>query len=797
MADLYGRPLTDCAYRIKSMPINRCLESSTTDPDEDNDSETITTMKLSPEDSNNESQKWVITPGSAPGTYTFRCLGSGKFLSFDNGQRHDYVTGGYRGALSFDVAALHETSTATTLWKIETTGGCCRLLPHGQTQHCVDFDESYAPPIAELNTKDDFRGQQRWFLEPVAATKQPTWDGANDFQHKFFGLTAQKAKQLGPYDIIIIGTGIGGGVLAGDLFDTNSKLGGGAKSILVIERGNLIFHSHCLNTARPSGLAKDRGQQNDSFFATFKEDYTFTDDTPKDDWKGGPMYCLGGRSAVWGLFAPRIHDTTLLSHFPRAVRDALTSEYYEKAEKLMNLSLPETKPVHQHLLERLNMDAGREFSQSKLKANIQWQWGRVASEFRDERNYDFAEGAYSTIDKLLEIAMSKPPGMEEHENFKILLGAEARQLLWADGEVVKGVKVRTARGEEVDIKVKPSTGRVILCAGSVASPAILLRSGVPLKTAQMGGCRLTDHDILYRAKSFRYKNPDHRREVGSMKLQTYVETGDDDVLLANLSLDASSFLPRGKSFNEDLPRLIMVFITKTSLESQCTINLDHDGEPRVKIVRARDDRRRQDERKMKRLTKATMETIEDVLQVEFVDQSGDSEEFKYLELGGVAHELGTIPMEQPSNRGSKAQSNYSVDENLKLRGRKGVYVCDLSVFPYSPEANPTLTLAALSLRLSRTLLPRLPVGKPKDDVLHIVNHTGQKIKVWISNRGGIEEDTAEDVTLEPGDGKWWRREKGTSEAVFVYKTNPNEQEGEFLLVPQLFFGIPGEILSID
>jgi len=41
------------------------------------------------------------------------------------------------------------------------------------------------------------------------------------------------------YDIIVIGTGIGGGIVAGDLFDTNSKLGVNAKSVLAIEKGGL------------------------------------------------------------------------------------------------------------------------------------------------------------------------------------------------------------------------------------------------------------------------------------------------------------------------------------------------------------------------------------------------------------------------------------------------------------------------------------------------------------------------------------------------------------------------------
>jgi len=53
-----------------------------------------------------------------------------------------------------------------------------------------------------------------------------------------------------------------------------------------------------------------------------------------------------------------------------------------------------------------------------------------------------------------------------------------------------------------------------------------------------------------------------------------------------------------------------------------------------------------------------------------------------------------------------------VDADLKLRGYDNLYVCDLSVFPTAPAANPSLTLAALAMRLSdhlkRELVPQRP-----------------------------------------------------------------------------------------
>jgi choline dehydrogenase-like flavoprotein len=51
-----------------------------------------------------------------------------------------------------------------------------------------------------------------------------------------------------------------------------------------------------------------------------------------------------------------------------------------------------------------------------------------------------------------------------------------------------------------------------------------------------------------------------------------------------------------------------------------------------------------------------------------------------------------------------------VDANLQLRGCKNLYVCDLSVFPSAPASNPSLTLAALAIRLADHL--RADLGVP-------------------------------------------------------------------------------------
>jgi choline dehydrogenase-like flavoprotein len=65
------------------------------------------------------------------------------------------------------------------------------------------------------------------------------------------------------------------------------------------------------------------------------------------------------------------------------------------------------------------------------------------------------------------------------------------------------------------------------------------------------------------------------------------------------------------------------------------------------------------------------------------------------DLGGVAHEVGTLRM--------SADGTGVVDENLKHVDYDNVFACDNSVFPASPAANPSLTLAALAIRLAQHL----------------------------------------------------------------------------------------------
>jgi choline dehydrogenase-like flavoprotein len=68
-------------------------------------------------------------------------------------------------------------------------------------------------------------------------------------------------------------------------------------------------------------------------------------------------------------------------------------------------------------------------------------------------------------------------------------------------------------------------------------------------------------------------------------------------------------------------------------------------------------------------------------------------------FGVVAHEVGTMRMNGP-----RAEGKYVVEDTYCLKDCNNIYVCDLSIFPVSPPANPSLTLAAMAMQLAKDLV---------------------------------------------------------------------------------------------
>ncbi|KAG9104255.1 hypothetical protein FRC07_009831, partial [Ceratobasidium sp. 392] len=203
-------------------------------------------------DENQDYQKWNISPITGlPNTF--------KITSFDDKFTLSWASGGIYDKSGHGYLVGKQTSNTTWLITAQSPHGPRLSTPEKEGVYWADTTDGAA--VQFVDDTVDYKKTHSWFFELV---KEGPPSG---FESKFFTLTPEQAAIQKPgeeYDIIIVGSGIGGGVLAHDLFDTNSMLGKRAKRVLLLEKGGLVFHSHCLNTARPDGLVNDRGQQNDT-----------------------------------------------------------------------------------------------------------------------------------------------------------------------------------------------------------------------------------------------------------------------------------------------------------------------------------------------------------------------------------------------------------------------------------------------------------------------------------------------------------------------------------------------------
>lgn len=127
------------------------------------------------------------------------------------------------------------------------------------------------------------------------------------------------------FDYIIVGSGMGGGLLADDLAD---RLGS-SRRILVLDAGAFIYPTHVYNISRiPNGaVANHFGVDN---FQQAPNDQEFLGSKPQ--------FALGGRSVFWSGLIPQAQPWEM-EFFPDQVRADLTNTYLDLAADRMNESI--------------------------------------------------------------------------------------------------------------------------------------------------------------------------------------------------------------------------------------------------------------------------------------------------------------------------------------------------------------------------------------------------------------------------------------------------------------------------
>jgi hypothetical protein len=476
------------------------------------------------------------------------------------------------------------------------------------------------------------------------------------------------------YEVLVVGSGIGGGILADQLADLGAD-------VLVLEAGSYLFPTHVANLPRRLRV----GRFDKSVWGLFP-DFSFANYVNVDGsaFAGRQAFNLGGRSVFWGGLIPRM-GAWELEAWPGEVRDYLLTTGFRLAEDALNRVGP-AGSTYQEDTKRFLAQALPDFDHLDAPVAVQYQGYTPLS---------IPGGMFSTADLLVEDQLVEAAGGPRrptvnlnHAVWKVLVDqADPQRVVGVAAHDLLANEQRTFRARSV-----------VLAAGTIESAKLALQSGLDDPNQRIGR-GLTDHPILYTHFALPAGSP-HAATGASAKIWSRHRDTSVDRHAYNVVLELGADFNQGRYVDPDnLARQRAEKGDQTLCEIVFLFNapllegnfLELAGPPAVPVrVNV------QPYRPPDALRAEVAEVATTVLQgLGAVALLGEDLALREAALGGVAHEVGTLRMAD--------DDTAVVDHNLRFLGYDNLYACDNSVFPSSPAANPTLALTALALRLARHL----------------------------------------------------------------------------------------------
>jgi len=527
---------------------------------------------------------------------------------------------------------------------------------------------------------------------------------------------------IGPrndFDILIIGSGIGGGVLADDLAE---RLGDRMR-ILVVEAGSFIYPTHVYNLCRFPNASVAKHFACDTF-------WQYGDAGAAHYIGEKPQLNFGGRSIFWSGLIPSFQGWEL-DFFPPQVKQALESGLLNQAGSVMNESRSMGSTA-QSVVDRLRQSPlAQDFSIQETPRALHQPYLSADGTPKDQF-FTEPTGVFNTAELLINQAGLTPgkshgdgPGLHMILNHFVedIQNDGAGYRLVVRNTLTNAIRVLTA-------------GTVVLAAGSIESPKLLRRSSLYPALAEtvkpLVGRGLTDHPTSNEITAYTDRignvaipKDSHAkiifysrglRQGGEIRYPFNVEMNinheywhlrENDPGAPTISQPQASRIDLKFSFGNclDDANEVKAAAPYQYVPEVLFGNLSRMNElAQVRFPALAGWRKSNDE------VFAVMNSVVYQILSQFELQGQPTrpenevwygQSGKGFGWGTVHHAAGSLRMPYRARFDAAVSYQSVVDEDLRVSGTQHLYVCDMSVMPFSSAANPVRTLAALALRLSR------------------------------------------------------------------------------------------------
>lgn len=371
------------------------------------------------------------------------------------------------------------------------------LHPEDGTTYIYSDAQVTFPPISELVVQNGY--VQHVFFEPIF-----------DEGHLF--------------DVIVIGSGIGGGIVADQLSDQGLD-------VLVLEAGGYLFPAHVANLPRRHRIGQfDKHVWN--LFEEFKVQNYVNDGTTFYD--GGQAFNLGGRSLFWGGLIPRMAWWEL-DLWPReSIRWYLEDGGYQRAEDLLNRVPLSASPYHREI-KRLLRSMLPGFTHFDAPMAVQYTNNGLGT---------ISTGMFSTADLLMESCMTDGPQGNQH--LRINLNHVVVNLETFGDRVTQVVAHDLIANQLRSFRAR----YVILSAGTIESAKLAQISQLHDPNGKIG-VGLTDHPIFFTHFMIPADAPLHNLSGSSKVLSQHNDAGLN-AHPYNIVLELGADLNQGRYVDIDL-----------------------------------------------------------------------------------------------------------------------------------------------------------------------------------------------------------------------------------------------------